>query len=205
LNIDFGGGVSSIALFHEGELIHTAILPIGSRHITNDIAVAFRTSIDKAEEIKRLYGFTGQDEPSRKGQIDLSDILGEENFVVPRKQIAKIIDCRVSELFDLVANEMKKMSRSFLLPAGVVLAGGGSNLDGLVAFAKNHLKLPAGVAQSRLIEGPFEQISDPAFAVALGLAAWGLEGEFPGCRPGVLGRHLDFLGKIGKWFKSFLP
>lgn len=206
LNIDFGGGVSSMALFHEGELVHTAILPVGSRHITNDVAVAFRTSMDKAEEIKRLYGFASQDETARRGQVDLSDILGEENFVVPRKQIAKIIDCRVSELFDLVAGEMKKLPRSFLLPAGVVLTGGGANLEGLVTFAKNHLKLPACIAQNRSTEGLFEQVSDPAFAVASGLIAWGFEREFSGNKPGLPSRFsLSPLRKAGKWFKNFLP
>jgi cell division protein FtsA len=206
LNIDFGGGVSSLALFHEGELIHTAILPIGSRHITNDIAVAFRTSMDKAEEIKCLHGFAGLDETSKKGQVDLSDILGEKGFVVPRKQIAKIINCRVLELFDLVAGEMKKLSRNFLLPAGVVLTGGGSNLEGLVAFAKNYLKLPAYMAQNKTAEGPFEQISDPAFAVALGLIRWGFEKEFSGKKPG-LPSHFSWGGlkKVGRWFKDFLP
>ncbi len=207
LNIDFGGGVSSVTLFHEGELIHTAILPIGSRHITNDIAVAFRTSMDKAEEIKRQYGFVGADEnKSGKGQADLSDILGEENFIVPRKQIVKIIDCRVSELFDLVSGEIKKMSRGYLLPAGVVLAGGGANLEGLITFAKNHLKLPAFVGKGLFAEGPSEETSDPAFAVATGLVAWGFEKEFSGNKPGSSSRlSSDIPGKIKKWLKGFLP
>jgi cell division protein FtsA len=206
LNIDFGGGVSSLALFHEGELVHTAILPIGSRHITNDIAVAFRTSMDKAEEIKCLYGFAGLDDTSKKGQIDLSEILGEDGFIVPRKQIAKIINCRVSELFDLVASEIKKLSGNFLLPAGVVLTGGGSNLEGLVAFAKNYLKLPAFIAQNKFAEGPFKQISDPAFAVALGLVEWGFEKEFSGKKPNFPNRFSgNLLKKIGKWLKDFLP
>lgn len=206
LNIDFGGGVSSMALFYEGELVHTAILPIGSRHITNDIAVAFRTSMNKAEEIKCQYGFVGSDEDAKKGQIDLSEILGEEDFVVPRKQIAKIIDCRVSELFELISNEIKKMPRTYLLPAGVVMAGGGSNLEGLVAFAKNHLKLPACLVKNQFAEGLSDQLSDPAFTVAAGLVAWGFEREFTGSKPGLSSRLTSgFLGKLAKWFKNFLP
>ena len=209
LNIDFGGGVSSLALFHEGELVHTAVLPVGSRHITNDIAVAFRTSMDKAEEIKCQYGFVGADEnKGSKGQVDLSDILGEENFVVPRKQILKIIDCRVSELFDLVSQEIKKLPRGYLLPAGVVLAGGGANLGGLVTFAKEHLKLPAFVGKNFLAEGlpESEGMLDPAFAVAAGLVAWGLEKEFSGNKVGLSNRiSPDIPGKVKKWLKGFLP
>lgn len=206
LNIDFGGGVSSLALFHEGELIHTAILPIGSRHITNDIAVAFRTSIDKAEEIKCLHGSAILDEASKKGQVDLSDILGEKNFIVPRKQIAKIINCRVSELFDMVASELKKLPRNFLLPAGAILTGGGSNLEGLAEFVKNYLKLPAYVAKNKLGGEPLEQVSDPAFAVALGLVGWGIEKELPENRTSLSSSFSwNRLKKIGKWFKNFLP
>lgn len=206
LNIDFGAGVSSLALFNEGELIHTATLPIGSRHITNDIAVAFRTSMEKAEEIKRLYGFASLDEVSKRDQVDLSDILGEKDFIVPRKQIAKIVNCRVSELFDMVGNEIKKIPGNFLLPAGVVLTGGGSNLEGLVTFAKNYLKIPASIAKNRVLEGPFEQISDPALAVALGLIEWGIEKEFSGKKSTLPARFsLDYLKKIGKWLKNFLP
>src|SRR3989344_4338352 len=82
LSIDFGGGVSSMSLFHEGDLIHTAILPIGSRHITNDLAVAFRTSMDKAEEIKCKHGLISTEQNGKKDKVDLSELLGEENFAV---------------------------------------------------------------------------------------------------------------------------
>ena len=206
LNIDFGGGVSSIALFHEGELIHTAILPVGSRHITNDIAVAFRTSIDKAEEIKCRYGSVSTDENAKKGQVDLSDIIGEDGFVVPRKQIARIIDCRVSELFDLISGEIKKLPRTYLLPSGVVLAGGGANLEGLIIFTKDHLKLSACVGKNHFAEGLPDFASNPAFAVATGLVMWGLEKELPSGRIGSTSRFSsDFFGKLARWFKNFLP
>lgn len=206
LNIDFGGGISSITLFHEGELVHTAILPVGSRHITNDIAVAFRTSIDKAEEIKRRHGSVSADENGKKGQVDLSEILGEENLVVPRKQIARIIDCRVSELFDLISAEIKKLPRTYLLPSGVVLAGGGANLEGLINFAKDHLKLSACVGKSHLAEELPDFASDPAFAVAAGLVMWGFEKELPGGKMGSASRFSsDFFGKLARWFKNFLP
>ncbi len=195
-----------MALFHEGELIHTATLPIGSRHITNDIAVAFRTSIDKAEEIKRRHGSVSTSENGKKGQVDLSDIIGEENLVVPRKQIARIIDCRVSELFDLISAEIKKLPRTYLLPSGVVLAGGGANLEGLISFAKDHLKLSACVGKSHLAEELPDFASDPAFAVAAGLVMWGFEKELPGGKIGSASRFSsDFFGKLARWFKNFLP
>ncbi len=206
LSIDLGGGVSSIALFHEGELVHTSILPVGSRHITNDIAVALRTSMDKAEEIKRQYGFIDTDKYSKKDQIDLSTIIGEENFVVPRHQIAKIIDSRVSEIFDLISDELKKIPRNYLLPAGVVLSGGGSNLEGLDEFVKNHLRLSVAIGGDRFAEGLSDQMTDPSFAVATGLVAWGFEKEFSGSKLGFSANFSsDIFNKLGKWFKNFMP
>ena len=207
LSIDFGGGVSSVALFHEGDLVHTAILPVGSRHITNDIAVAFRTSMDKAEEIKCQHGTVCSDQSAKKDKVDLSSLLDEEDFLVPRAQIAKIIDYRVAELFDLISDEMKKLPRIYLLPAGVVLAGGGANLDGLLNFTKNRLKLAVRTGGNYMVEGLSDSISYPAFAVAVGMVLWGFEKEFAGGKLPLSARfsYADTAAKVTKWFKNFLP
>lgn len=207
LSIDFGGGVSSIALFHEGDLVHTAILPIGSRHVTNDLAVAFRTSMDKAEEIKCQHGSLGSDQSAKKDRVDLSELLGEDDFVIPRAQITKIIDSRVSELFDFISEEMKKLPRGYLLPAGVVLAGGGSNLNGIINFTKNRLKLAVSTGGGHLLDGLSERSVDPAFAVAVGMIIWGFEKEFSDGKQGINSRLSSFDGiqKLSKWFKNFLP
>lgn len=209
LNIDFGGGVSTVTLFSEGELVHAATLPIGSRHITNDIAIALRTSVDKAEQIKCEHGYTGNEENISKDQIDLSALLGEEEFIVPRKQIAKIIDARISELFDMIADEIKKVPRGNLLPAGVVLAGGGANLIGLPLTARNRLKLAVKIGQSEnssYLEGSRAGFADPAMATALGLMVWGFEKEF--IPKGANFFNLTTQSRIGKithWLKNFLP
>ncbi|HEY4507183.1 MAG TPA: cell division protein FtsA [Candidatus Paceibacterota bacterium] len=207
LSIDFGGGVSSMSLFHEGDLVHTAILPIGSRHITNDIAVAFRTSMSNAEEIKCKHGGVGNDVASRKDKVDLSDILEEEDFVVPRAQLTKIIDCRVAELFDMISEEIKKLPRNYMLPAGVVLAGGGANLSGLASFVKNRLRLSVKTGGDYLLEGLVDQVSDPALAVSLGMVLWGFEKEFSGGKLTITARFSSFDGinKLTRWFKNFLP
>lgn len=207
LSIDFGGGVSSIALFHEGDLVHTAILPIGSRHITNDLAIAFRTSMDKAEEIKCQHGTLSSDQSDKKNRVDLSDLLEEEDFIVPRAQIAKIIDCRIAELFDFISDEMKKLPRNYLLPAGIVLAGGGANLNGLLNFTRNRLKLAVRMGSDYFIESLSDRISDPAFAVAIGMVLWGFEKEFSGGKLPLTARlsSFDSLQKLSKWFKNFLP
>src|SRR3989338_2231371 len=134
LNFDFGGGLSTLSFFHEGELVFASVIPLGSRHITNDLAVALRTSMDVAEEIKLQYGHivpvVNLQKTNKKDEIDLSDLLEEENFVIPRKNIAKVIEARVGEVFDVLHNEMKKISKPTLIPAGVVLTGGAAKMPG---------------------------------------------------------------------------
>jgi len=208
LNVDFGGGVSSLALFYEGELIHSAVLPVGSRHITNDIAIALRTSMDKAEQIKREFGFAGGEEHVSKEPIDLSDIV-EEDCVASRKQIAKIISARISELFEMIGDEIKKVPRGNLLPAGVILAGGGSNLAGLANLTKDRLKLSVRVGRSAndfFFDSMREKTSNPSLATALGLVIWGFEKENSiksGSALNVLPN--GFINRAVKWLKNFLP
>lgn len=205
LNVDFGGGISTMSLFQEGELVHAAILPVGSKHITNDIAVAFRTTIEKAEEIKCKYGMIGAEESGKKDQVDLSQLLDEDDAIVPRRQIGRIIDCRVSELFDFIGEEMKKIPQQISLPAGAVFTGGGANLSGLANFAKNRLRLSVGLGKRNSEELP-EELRDPSYAVALGLVNWGFEAEFASDYSRKANwSSSGFLGKLMRWLKDFLP
>ena len=113
----------------------------------------------------------------KKGDIDLSSFIGEEDFIIPKKQLVKIIDARAHELFDIVNNELKKVSKSGMLPAGVVLSGGGVNLPGLAMLAKEKLRLPVRIAKSVHFEGVSDIVDDPAFSVAMGVVLWGMEQE----------------------------
>ena len=102
---------------------------------------------------------------------------------------------------------LKKVSKNGLLPAGVVLAGGGANLNGLPSFAKNRLKLAVRTSGDYFIEGLSDRISNPAFATAVGMVLWGFEKEFSGGKIPVAARLASFDGfqKLSKWFKNFLP
>ena len=208
VNIDFGGGTSSLIVFEEADLLHSAILPVGSRHITNDLAVLLRTSIDVAERIKIEYGSTSDAEDLRKrGEIDLSNLVGEDNFVIPKKQLIKVIDARAHELFDVVNNELKRVAKNGILPAGVVLSGGGVNLPGLLMLAKEKLRLPVRIARSVHFEGISEIVDDPAFAVAMGVVLWGVEHETNGYsgKTSMPSWGGDGFKKFIDWLKNFLP
>ena len=181
LHLDFGGQTSTLSVFEEADLLHTAVLPIGSRHITNDLAIALRTSIDIAERVKIEHGSTAEIQDMRKkDMIDLSEILAEENYILPKKQLIRVIDARMQELVDMVGIEMKKIPRNGMLPAGVVLSGGGSNLPGFATLVKDRLRLPVRIAAPLNIDGIGLLGSDPSYSVAAGLVAWGFEKEFGG-------------------------
>ena len=206
VNIDFGGGTSSMTVFEEADLLHSSILPIGSRHITNDLAVMLRTSIDVAERIKIDYGSTSDAEDMRRrGEIDLSELVGERDYIIPKKQLIKVIDARAHELLDIVSNELKKVSKSGILPAGIVLSGGGVNLPGLAVLAKERLRLPVKVARSVHFEGMAEVVDDPAFSVATGAILWGMDVEGGGGKLSASMGSNDTAKKFVDWLKNFLP
>lgn len=206
VNLDFGGGISTLTVFEEADLIHSAIIPVGSRHITNDLAVALRTSLDIAERIKLEHCSTSNIEDLRKrDNIDLSKLIGEENFTVSKKQLVKVVDARVNELLDIVESELKKVSKNGILPAGIVLSGGGSNLPGFAFLVKDKLRLPVRVAEPLGFDGANNIVGDPSFAVAVGLVLWGIENELSGQKQKLSFGGDSITSKVASWLKNFLP
>src|SRR3990167_11135600 len=208
-HLDFGGGTSTLTVFEEADLIHSAVLHIGSRHITNDLAMALRTSMDIAEKIKLEHASTAAGEDlRRKENVDLSNLMGEENFILPKKQLIRVVDARVSEFIELVGSELKKISRSGMLPAGVVVSGGGAHLPGLLSVIKDVLRAPVKLARPLHLDGVVDAATDPSFAVATGLVLWGFESELGNAKS--RGNGLSSIGdglfrKVVDWFKNFLP
>ena len=119
--VDIGAGTTDLAVYEEGDLIHAAVFPIGSDHITNDIAVALKTDIDIAEKIKKEFGTCLWKGGKKREKIELPKDSGNgEPLVFSRKMLVGVIEARVSEIFNLVQKEIKGISRKGLLPAGVV-------------------------------------------------------------------------------------
>lgn len=206
-HLDFGGGTTSLTVFTQADMIHSAILKVGSRNITNDLAILLRTSIENAERIKIDLGAVNEREDRRKRpeMADLTQYM-EEQFILPRRQLVSAIEDRVRELLDMVRDELKKIGKDGLLPAGVVISGGGAKLPGFAALVKETLGLPVRSARPLQVEA-FEAAMDPALAVATGLIVWGFgrevgeDGQMPSAGSPVFG----WLGKFGDWLKNFLP
>lgn len=205
--VNMGGATTSLMVFEEGDAIHTKVLPVGSGHITNDIAIGLRTSVDVAEQVKLAYGTALPEDINKHDEIDLAEFDQNENVRVSRKEIAEIIAARVEEMFDMIRAELKAIDRDATLPAGVVFTGGGSKLDGLIEVAKNHFRTSASVGKPQGIQTPIDKIDDPSFATAIGLMQWGIGVHSGSQRPGHsnFSSVADVTGKMGKWLKSLIP
>jgi cell division protein FtsA len=208
--IDLGAGTTSIAVYEEGDVIHTQVLPLGSMHITNDIAIGLRCSIDTAEKVKLLFGHCDPKVVNKAEEIDLSKIDSSEEEQVTRQYVVEIIEARLEEIFEHINGELKKINRDGKLPAGIVLTGGGSNLPGLSDFAKKYLRLPVQIGKPQNVVTIIDRVDDPAFATCVGLILWG--GKFSGgSHGGDMGSFMKNIldnpniEKMRKWFKSFLP
>jgi len=169
--IDMGAGTTSMAVYEEGHLIHIGVIPIGANHITNDLAIGLRTSIEVAEKVKLKYGVALEKSlgDTDKLKIDLAKIDAEEEGVFPVPYIASIIEARLKEIFELIIQELKKIDRDGLLPAGVVLVGGGANLKAIADLAKQELKLPIKIGSPQGVEGSIADVDNPIYANLVGL------------------------------------
>lgn len=176
--VNIGATTTSLAVFEEGELLHTAVLPLGSGHITADIAIGLRCPITLAEKIKIRYGSAKSEKFSKKDEIDISDLLNEDSLadespVISQHYVAEIIEARVEEIMSKIDQEFKKIDRSGMLPAGVVLIGGGAKLADLVDAAKKNLRLPVALGANKQIATLIDKVNDLEYLTALGLTAWG--------------------------------
>lgn len=206
---DIGGGTTDVAIFINGSVWHTVVLPTGGNHITNDLAVGLRTPFTAAEEMKIKYGHA---DPALIPEAELIDVaaFGEEGRrTVSRREIAEIIRARLDEIFHLILTEVKRSGYDNLLPAGVVLCGGTAELAGIKAFAREALQMPVRLGAPRDIEGFTDRVSSPAFATSVGLLQWGgkqseIEALAVPSRNGH--RRANPVGGLFGWAKrAFLP
>lgn len=206
--IDIGKSATNGVIFEDGDVIHTFNIPIASSHITADIAIGLRSSIDTAEKVKLQFGTADIKAIKKSEEIDLATLSSIDEGVVLRKYVAEIIEARVEEIFERVVKELDKIDRASKLPAGVIFTGGGAKLGGLAELAKRKFKLPAFLGYPHHFISAIDRVNDLSFATAVGLALWGINAEIhpEEAMFKTKGRGLGKLGdKIKKIFKSFTP
>ncbi|MEK7505180.1 MAG: cell division protein FtsA [Patescibacteria group bacterium] len=175
--VNIGSHTTSIAIFEDGLPIGLQVFPVGSADITNDIALGLRLPPEEAERVK----------------------LGIEPMLTAKKKLDEIIEARLSDMFELIESQLKKLGRNGLLPAGVIITGGGSNLDNIDKLAKDALRLPARV----LTLGNESPLKDPGYLVAYGLTIFGTDQETAGgLSRGIVG---IITRKFTAWLKELWP
>lgn len=210
--VNIGGSTTSLVVFEDGELLHLSVLPVGSSHITNDIAIGLRTSIEVAEAVKLQFGHALPDEIGKKEEVDLSVFDAQEDAIVSRRHIGEIIEARAEEILSFVNSELKSIGREGLLPGGAILTGGGALLPGLTDLAKQTLRLPVQIGYPKPLGGILDQVDTPPFATAVGLlllahANHARQNNFSSNRlRGIVPQGIhDMMGKARHWLKRFLP
>ena len=202
--VDIGAGTTNMAVYEEGNLIHIAVFPVGSDHITNDIAVCLKTDVIVAEKIKHEFGTCIWNGGDKKEKISLSKTVEEsEALFFSRKMLVKIVEARVLEIFGFVQKELKQIKIKGQLPAGVVITGGGAKLPKTVELAKKELKLPCRLGYASCLTGPDKDLVWSSVAgLVLGEGEPVSEKIFTGSRS-FSGKEI--FSKIKKIFKIFIP
>lgn len=173
--IDMGGGACQSLYFSNGSVAHSSVTPVGGQHFTHDIAVGLRTPQFAAEELKKKYGCAMASMVNENETIEVEGVGGRKSRVIPRKDLADVIEARAEETLNLLANDVRMSGLLPLMGSGIVLTGGASQLDGLVEMGEFIFDIPVRRGTPRGIGGLTEVVKSGEFAVAVGLLLYGLE------------------------------
>ncbi len=218
--VDFGGGTTDISIFIDGAPAHCAVLPVGARNVTNDLAIGMRISLDSAEKIKlalskppKIAVEPDEDgEPRDKKESDTLDLVGmaieEDLRSVSKKTLSDgIIKPRLREILNMVKLEIQKTNLAGLTPSGVVITGGGAATSNLVEIARHELQMPVRLGMPQGAKGLIDEIASPAFAASLGLILYGSQYQQEDIRLPLVGRIevKNIFSKGLGLIKSILP
>lgn len=172
---DIGGGTTDVAVFTDGEIYYTGVIPIGGNHATNDISMGLRTPPEESERVKLQYACALKEMVSNNEVVSHRPMGSNEERKVPARVIAEIVEPRMRELFELVYEEIKKSGAAGMLPGGLVLSGGGSLMRGVTDLAREVTDMPVRVGHPINIGGLADKVDSPVFATGVGLLLYGLK------------------------------
>lgn len=205
LLIDIGGGTTDLAIFRQGNIWHTAALPIGGNHITYDIAVAFRLSLDEAELVKISHGYASPSIIEDEETIQVTPLSKTNTENITSRQLTEMIFPRVEEIFSLIKAEINRVLTKDMTLAAVTITGGTSLLKGIEKVAEEVLELPVRVGCPAKINGMADTVASPIYSTGVGLLLYGAkmrqELKAMGRRECLWNRGI--LGKFQNWWKEF--
>ncbi len=207
--VDIGGGTSDIAIFTEGAIRHTAVIPIAGDQVTNDIAMALRTPTQYAEEIKIRYACALAKLAGPGETIKVPSVGDRPPRELSRQALAEVVEPRYDELFTLILSELRRSGYEDMIPAGIVLTGGTSKMEGAVELAEEIFHMPVRLGTPYGIKGIGDVVRNPIYSTAVGLLVYGLRKQADG---GIMqGKSHEqtedktaVFGKIKRWLQNQL-
>lgn len=200
--VDIGGGTTDIAVYTEGAIRHTAVIPIAGNQVTNDIAVALRTPTQHAEDIKKAHACALNQLAGIDDMIDVPSIGDRPSRRISRQNLAEIVEPRFEELMILVQAELRRRGFEDLVAAGVVLTGGSSKVEGLVDLAEEIFHMPVRLGYPHSITGMTDVIGNPVFSTGVGLLLFGHQERKLGERLQVSSVGEGGWARMRKWFQG---
>ncbi len=204
--VDIGGGTTDIAVFTGGSIRHTAVIPIAGHQVTNDIAVALRTPTHHAEDIKVRYACALSQLANPEESIEVPSVGDRAPRRLSRQSLASVVEPRYEELLALVQSELRKSGFEDLIPAGIVLTGGSSKMEGVTDLAEEVFHLPVRIGVPKFVTGLSDVVRNPMYSTGVGLLAFGARHHSSGQAP-ALGREAGFnalWARMKNWFKGNL-
>jgi len=203
--VDAGGGTTDVAIFVDGSICHSEVLPVGGNNLSHDLSVGLRTPFATAEALKIEHGHVLPEMVDPEEMIEVTAFGDDEPQSVSRLEMAHILEARAEEMFAMVLNEIKRSGYEGLLPAGLVLTGGTANLQSFKELGREMLQLPVRVGRVRNVSGLADAVSGPAYATAVGLLQWGLRHGPSDKGPGSGGGRGGIFQRFKEILKAFLP
>jgi cell division protein FtsA len=191
--LDIGGGTTDLAVFTHGAISHTAVIPIAGDQVTNDIAVAFRTPTQSAEEIKIRHACCLKQLARPAERIDVASVGDRAARSLSRYELAEVVEPRYEEFFEMAQAQLQRSGFESLIAAGVVLTGGGSRMEGVVELAEDILHMPVRLGLPHDVTGLQDVVRNPLYSTAVGLLLFGNENR--PVKPGPVSRA----GRKGLW------
>jgi len=202
--VDIGGGTTDIAVFTEGSIRHTAVIPIAGDQVTNDIAMALRTPTEHAAEIKIKYACALTQLAGPSETIKVASVGDRPPRELSRQALAEVVEPRYDELFSLVQAELRRSGYEDLIAAGIVLTGGSSRMEGAVELAEEIFHMPVRLATPQGISGLTEMVRNPIYATSVGLLQYGQKQVEAGLAhtKAQPQQQIGMMDRMKTWFKG---
>ncbi|MET4693708.1 cell division protein FtsA [Endozoicomonas lisbonensis] len=201
--VDIGGGTTDIAIFTDGAIRHTAVIPIAGDQVTNDIAMALRTPTQHAEELKIKYACALTQLAGADDMIKVPSVGDRPARELSRQSLAEVVEPRYEELFTLIQQELRRSGFEELIPAGIVLTGGTSKMEGVVELAEEIFHMPVRLGMPQAVRGLADVVCNPIYSTGVGLLHYGLKIQQEGRKEAVYSKQEEgVFNRLKQWFQG---